>query len=140
MPNTTHQQRVHEGHNIKRFREMHGIKQEAFAKLLGNEWNQRKVSTLEDKETIDPSLLPKLAEVLQVSVEAIKSFDEKARTNIFSDNYTGYAVSAQYNFNPIDKWIEALNEKVKLYERLLESESKHSAFLEQLLDQITKEK
>ena len=34
--------KVHEGRNIKRFREMLGIKQDALAADLGDDWNQQK--------------------------------------------------------------------------------------------------
>jgi len=33
--------KIHEGRNVKRFREMLGIKQEALAFELGDEWNQK---------------------------------------------------------------------------------------------------
>jgi len=36
------EQKIHQGRNIKRFREMLGIKQEALAFDLGEEWNQEK--------------------------------------------------------------------------------------------------
>ena len=36
---------------------MLGIKQEALALELGDDWNQRKISLLEQKETIEPELL-----------------------------------------------------------------------------------
>ncbi len=35
--------KVHEGRNIKRFREMLGIKQEALAAGLGEDWTQKKI-------------------------------------------------------------------------------------------------
>ena len=44
---------IHQGRNVKRFREMLGIKQEALAVELGEDWNQRKVSLLEQKEVIE---------------------------------------------------------------------------------------
>jgi len=50
MPNN----KIHEGRNVKRFREMLGIKQDALAADLGDDWNQQRVSLLEQKETIDP--------------------------------------------------------------------------------------
>lgn len=34
---------IHEGRNVKRIREMPGIKQEALAIELGDDWNQRKI-------------------------------------------------------------------------------------------------
>ena len=35
---------IHQGRNVKRFREMLGIKQEALAFELGDDWNQKKIS------------------------------------------------------------------------------------------------
>ena len=46
------------------------IKQEALALDLGYDWNQKKVSLLEQKETIKNQLLEKLFEVLKIPVEA----------------------------------------------------------------------
>ncbi len=45
MPNN----KIHEGRNVKRFREMLGIKQDALAADLGDDWNQQKISLLEQK-------------------------------------------------------------------------------------------
>ena len=52
--NTMPNNKIHEGRNVKRFREMLGIKQDALAADLGDDWNQQRVSLLEQKETIDP--------------------------------------------------------------------------------------
>lgn len=41
--------RAHQGRNVKRFREMLGIKQEALAHELGEDWSQKRVSLLESK-------------------------------------------------------------------------------------------
>lgn len=49
--------KIHQGRNVKRFREMLGIKQEALALDLGDDWNQKKVSLLEQKEIIEEPLL-----------------------------------------------------------------------------------
>ena len=46
MTYTDMSNKVHEGHNIKRFREMLGIKQDALAFELGEDWNQKKISLL----------------------------------------------------------------------------------------------
>ncbi|MGC4103629.1 hypothetical protein [Ferruginibacter sp.] len=54
-------QKIHEGRNVKRFREMLGIKQEALAFELGDEWNQKKISLLEAKESIDTPLLSQIS-------------------------------------------------------------------------------
>ena len=43
---------IHQGRNVKRFREMLGIKQEGLAYELGDDWNQKKISLLEQKEEL----------------------------------------------------------------------------------------
>ena len=111
MPN-----KIHQGRNVKRFREMLGIKQEALAGELGEDWTQKRVSLLEQKEEIEPQILEQVAKVLKVPVEAIKNFDEEAAVNIisstFNDHAIGYARAYTPTFNPIDKVVE-------LYERML---------------------
>ena len=39
MTHTTSNPKIHEGRNLKRFREMLGIKQDVLAFELGEEWN-----------------------------------------------------------------------------------------------------
>ncbi len=55
---------------------MFGWKQEALAIELGSDWSQKKVSRLEENETIEDAVLAQVAAVLKVPVEAIKHFDE----------------------------------------------------------------
>jgi hypothetical protein len=98
------------------------------------------VSLLEGKEEIEPEILEQVAKVLKVPAEAIRNFDEEKAINVISnttfENCQQPAV-INYNptFNPIDKWIEALGENKKLYERLLQSEKEKVALLEKLLEQ-----
>ncbi len=72
-----HTKKIHEGRNLKRFREMLGIKQDALAADLGDDWNQQKISLLEQKETIDDSVLQQVAAALKIPAEAIQNFDEE---------------------------------------------------------------
>ena len=120
-PNKT----IHEGRNIKRFREMLGIKQEALADELGDDWTQKKISLLESKESVEPEILEQVAKVLKVPAEAIRNFSEEAAINIIANTF--HDQSAAYNFiptfNPIDKIIE-------LYERLLVSEKEKVEMLQ----------
>lgn len=51
------QHNIHQGRNVKRFREMLGIKQEMLAFDLGADWNQKKISMLKQKEVIEKDLL-----------------------------------------------------------------------------------
>ncbi len=46
MTHTTSNPSIHEGRNLKRFRELLGIKQEFLTFELGSEWDQQKVSYL----------------------------------------------------------------------------------------------
>ena len=109
---------IHEGRNIKRFREMLGIKQDALADALGEDWNQKKISLLEAKEQVDPALLEEVAKALKVPAEAIKNFDEEKAFNIISNTFTSYdsstlnAINHQCNFNPLDKLLEAIEENL----------------------------
>ncbi|MGN7786849.1 helix-turn-helix transcriptional regulator [Niabella sp. 22666] len=120
---------IHQGRNVKRFREMLGIKQEALALDLGDDWNQRKISLLEQKEEIDDPLLKQIADVLKVPIEAIKNFDEEAAIsyiNTFNDNSKG-DFNYHCTFNPIDKIVE-------LYEKLVASEKEKVELLQKLLE------
>lgn len=135
MPKT-----IHQGRNVKRFREMLGIKQEALALDLGDDWNQKRVSLLEQKDVIEPALLQQIADLLKVPAEAIKNFDEEAAINVIgntvttvNDNGTGQLFQFHPTINPIDKWIEAMEENKKLYEALLKSEREKIALLEKVL-------
>jgi transcriptional regulator with XRE-family HTH domain len=80
---------VHQGRNVKRFREMWGIKQEALADQLGEGWSQRRLSSLESKEVIEPELLEELSKALKVSPEVIKNFREETAAQYFNNFYEG---------------------------------------------------
>lgn len=128
----------HQGRNVKRFREMLGIKQEALADQLGGDWSQKKISLIEAKETIEPALLDELAKALKVPSEAIKNFSEELAINYintFNDNSVSHVIGnhGTYNFNPVEKWLEAIEENKRLYEALLKSEKEKVAMLEKLL-------
>jgi transcriptional regulator with XRE-family HTH domain len=130
-------EKIHHGRNVKRFREMLGLKQEGLAYELGDDWNQKRISSLEQKETIDDDLLGQISRALKVPVAAIKNFDEKTAINIIADTVNNHDQSASvfYNavINPIEKWIEALEENKKLYERLLQVEKEKVELLQFML-------
>ncbi|MDQ8748508.1 helix-turn-helix transcriptional regulator [Elizabethkingia miricola] len=124
--------KIHQGRNIKRFREMLGIKQEALAFELGDDWNQKKVSLLEQKETVEMNILAQVAKILKVPAEAIENFDEEQAVNIISNtaSFDNCQQPAFFNnqptFNPIDKMVE-------LYERMLLQQKEMIDKLEQLI-------
>lgn len=145
MTSTTDMPRhVHHGRNIKRFREMKLMKQEALASELGDDWTQKKVSLLEAKEQIDDVILEHVAKVLEIPVEAIKTFTEEGAINIISstlnDNAGSINNQCSLTFNPVEKWLEALEEnkrlhqeKIELYERMLKDKTDVIEKLEQML-------
>ncbi|WP_121487894.1 helix-turn-helix transcriptional regulator [Chryseobacterium sp. 7] len=123
--------KIHQGRNIKRFREMLGIKQEALAFELGDDWNQKKISLLEQKETVESDILAQVAKILKVPAEAIENFDEEQAVNIisntFNDQSNGYNYYPNFNFNPLDKMVE-------LYERMLQQQREMIEKLEKILN------
>jgi len=132
------EQKIHEGRNIKRFREMLGIKQDALAYELGEDWNQKKVSMLEQKETIDETLLEQIAAVLKIPAEAIQNFDEEKAVNLISCNFSDNAmfnnrIEVQNN-NPLDQIIKLHDEKIALYERMLKEKEEMMLRLEKLIN------
>ncbi|UCA60252.1 helix-turn-helix domain-containing protein [Chryseobacterium rhizoplanae] len=129
--------KIHQGRNVKRFREMLGIKQEALAFDLGEDWNQKKISLLEQKEVIEDPLLQRISEVLKIPVEAFQNFDEQAAINIIANTITNNDNGAVYNhnpiFQPIDQLLKLHDEKIALYERMLKEKDEMMSRLEKLI-------
>jgi transcriptional regulator with XRE-family HTH domain len=135
---------IHQGRNVKRFREMMGLKQEALADKLGGDWTQKKISYVETREVLEAELLEELASALKVPAEAIKNFDEEKAVYNIQNNYEGSKTSNapyyQYNnqctltFNPLDKYVEEVENNKRLYEALLKSEREKNELLERMLN------
>jgi transcriptional regulator with XRE-family HTH domain len=125
----------HIGRKIGRIRDLLGVKQETLAEQLGI--TQQAVSKLEQSEQLEDATLERVSKALGVNVEAIKNFTEETVINIISstlhDNAGSYNNNCTLNFNPVDKWLAALEENKKLYEALLQSEREKIAMLEKLL-------
>lgn len=132
------EQKIHEGRNVKRFREMLGIKQDSLAYELGEDWNQKKVSLLEQKETIELPLLQEVSRALKIPVEAFQNFDEEQAVNVISNTFTSNdtstlnAINPHCTFNPIDKIVQLYDEKIELYERMLKEKDEMMERLEKL--------
>ncbi|AQX03887.1 transcriptional regulator [Elizabethkingia meningoseptica] len=129
--------KIHQGRNVKRFREMLGIKQDALAFDLGEDWNQKKISLLEQKEIIEDLLLKKISEALKIPVEAFQNFDEEQAINIISNTFDNCQQPASifYNstINPVEQLIKVHEEKIALYERMLKEKDEMMARLEQFI-------
>ena len=111
---------------------------EGLAYELGEDWTQKRVSILEQKETIEQDILDQVARILHVPADAIKNFDEQQAINIISNTFhdTNGLVNynPSFNINPIDKWVEALEENKKLYERLLKAEQDKNELLTRIVE------
>lgn len=122
---------IHQGRNVKRIREILGIKQDVLATSLG--LSQQAVSQLEQKDVLDASVLQKVSKALGVPEEAIKNFTDEAAINIISttfnshDQSTSIAYRSSLTFNPIEKIVE-------LYERMLTIEREKNELLQKLLN------
>lgn len=134
--------KIHEGRNVKRFREMLGIKQEALAHELGEDWNQKKVSLMEQKEVLEPEVLYKVSQALKIPDIAIKNFDEEKAITIIAntvnnnDHATGNALFSYYpTINPLEKMVQLHEEKIQLYERMLREKDEMMFRLEKLIGQ-----
>jgi len=131
--NTKPKTDIHHGRNIKRLREMLGVKQEAVAFDLN--MSQQLFSDIEKREILEETMINKIAHALKVPAEAIKNMTEESVMNYiynFNNNKVeienggiiGNHNSPNWTFNPIDKIVE-------LYERMLTLEREKNALLEE---------
>lgn len=126
------------GPKISRLRELRGMKQEALATALGV--SQQTVSNMERSAELEEDLLTQVSQILGVTPDAIRNFDEEAVFNIINNTFTSTdsstlnAINIQPTFNTVDKLIEVYEENKKLYERLLEVEKSKVELLERLLN------
>jgi len=131
------EQKIHQGRNVKRFREMLGIKQEALAFDLGEEWNQKKISMLEQKDVIEDDLLKAISNALKIPVEAFQNFDEEQAVNIIANTFDNGSILNGINhnptFHPIEKLVQLHEEKIALYERMLKEKDEMMDRLEKLI-------
>jgi len=124
---------IHEGRNVKRFREMLGMKQEALAIELGGDWTQKRVSLLEQKDQIDTAILDEVAKALKIPVDAIQNFDEAQAVNVIANTFNersfenAFANNCTFNFNPLDKMVD-------LYERMIQQQKEMIEKLERLIE------
>jgi transcriptional regulator with XRE-family HTH domain len=119
----------HLGKKIERIRELRGMKQETLAAGLGI--SQQAVSKMEQSTEIDDKKLKKVADVLGVTVEGIKKFNEELAIYNIQNNYDNTADSMTFQQNSMEKIIE-------LYERILSLERDKVSSLEKELEKFKK--
>jgi transcriptional regulator with XRE-family HTH domain len=123
MINPDDVKRVHHGKNVKRFRNMRGIKQGTLADTLGV--SQQALSLIEQKEIIDNAQMEEIAKALNVPMETLQEFDDESSVFNIQNNYEGsnkQENNSNCTMNPIDKVVE-------LYERLLKEKDAQIAKL-----------
>ena len=118
--------RAHHGNNIKRLREILGVKQESLAAEFN--MSQQAVSDLEKKQFLNDGILEKVSKVLKVPVDAIKNFNDEAVVNVIANTFNDVAFFSCHQpiFNQIDKFID-------IFERLLKIEQEKNALFEKML-------
>lgn len=133
METTYRVNRGHLGYNVKRLREILGVKQEDLAERM--HLTQQSVSKLENKEELDNETLEKIANAMNIPADAIKNFTDEGTVNIISNTFSDNSSAAYNNFtiNPLEKIVQLYDEKVALYERMLQSEKEKVALLEEVL-------
>lgn len=131
--------KIHEGHNVKRFREWRGIKQEALADMLGDNWSQKKISQLEQKETIDNDILEEVARILQFPADLFRTYDENKQVTIVGNTFDNGSILNGVNYNPtfypIEKIMELHNDKMEFYERMLREKTEMIEILKKLIEE-----
>jgi len=113
------EEKIHEGKNLKRIREIMGMKQEVLGQKCESKFDQRRISEFENSWTIAEPALKELADALGVTVEFIRAFnEEKAIFNIqnnntftVSENSFGLSNQPNVTYNSLGK-VEMLLEKL----------------------------
>lgn len=134
--------KTHIGQNIRRIRELRGLKQDALGFELGI--SQKRVSHLEHQENIAEDVLIQIANVLDVSPQIIQQFTEDAFIDYceslsnLPENTTEVEPQDEAPLNPSHFPLHASrinhhNKIVELYERLLQAEREKLAYVEKML-------
>ena len=124
-------QNIHHGKNVKKVREIIGMKQETLATKL--DMTQQAISQLEQKEIIDQAFLMDIAKAMNVSTDIIERMTEDAANNFSNTFNDTSAFNYQCTFNPLEKYLEAVEENKRLYEELLKTEKEKFTLLQEKL-------
>jgi len=118
--------RGNHGANARRWREWRNINQDVLAEQIGV--SQATLSGYEKRDKLEPDILAKIAEALNIPVEAITEMEEGASINIVANTFDNQSSAVNWcpTFNPIDKIVE-------LYDKLLEAEKEKVAMLQEVL-------
>jgi hypothetical protein len=108
---------VHQGHNVRFFRQALGLKQDQLVDLLGPGWSQAKLSKTESKAELEDDEKKKIAEALNISEDLIEKFNEREGMNIIHNTFSQFSNGAIGNaYQPI---IHPVDQLIQVYERQL---------------------
>ena len=118
--------RSNHGANARRWREWRNINQDVLAERIGV--SHATLSGYEKRDKLEPDILAKIAEALNIPVEAITEMEEGASINIVANTFDNQSSAVNWcpTFNPIEKIFE-------LYDKLLEAEKEKVAMLQEVL-------
>jgi len=122
----------HLGRNIERIRRMKGIKQEVLAKHIGI--SRQALSRLEQSEEIEDNKLEQVAIALGITSDEIKEFNDEFPVFNIQNMHDNSQAIYQNNINPLEKYVEAVEENKRLYEALLKSEREKIEMLQKMLE------
>ncbi|WP_270090797.1 helix-turn-helix domain-containing protein [Sphingobacterium sp. SYP-B4668] len=110
------EEKIHEGKNLKRIREIMGLKQEIVGQRCESKFDQRRISEFENMWTIPEPALQEFADALGVTIEFIRSFNEEKAIYYIQHNQDTSKQNSLNHFPTItyeaDNKIEALLEKL----------------------------
>jgi len=117
----------HIGYNMRRIREIIGMKQDVLGMTTKSQLKQQTVSKWENAETIPDDILEEFAEALGVTPEFIKNFnEEKAIYNIQNNNtFNDHAIGGQ-NYQPNITNNESIEKVVEVFEKFMENDKERS--------------
>ena len=136
MEKTAMPKKKHMGRDISRIRDFVKMNQEQLASILGV--TQQAVSKYEQSEVLDDKQLERIAGALGVTPAFVRNFADESAVYNTQYNYDNakdniYNVGDNVSFNPLEKYIESMEENKRLYEALLKSEREKIAMLEKML-------
>ena len=117
---TFQEEKIHEGKNFKRIREILGLKQEAVGKKCPSNFSQQRISEFENMWTIPEPSLQELADALGVTVEFIRSFSEEKAIYYIQHNQNSSKQNSLNHFPTIT--YESESKIGKLLEKLIEDD------------------
>lgn len=117
MEETPFKHKTPMGRKLAKARQLRGISQEDFGKKL--EMSKSAVSRLENSYDIEEELLRQACEILEVSVEGLKSLDEDAALYYTVNFYDESAKNSVINSPSGTQNIYPLEETIKFFEKEL---------------------